>query len=170
MAGQFQISIQHNLVGFEDALLRAPRLVLGEIDATMGKLAGIVTERLRDATPKFTSQLTNATSPVRRTLGEWLVRTVGKRYATYVDEGAGPGGYVPLRVLRRWIRLKGIRPRVPGMTQMGLALVLQRLIAARGIRAQNYVKPVVDRTRGLAFFMTRAAAARGMAAVGALKG
>lgn len=170
MAGQFSIAVQHNLVGFEDALLRAPGLVLGEIDATMGKAAAMVTERLREATPKFTSQLTNATAPVRRTLGEWLVRTVGKRYATYVDEGTGPGGFVPLRVLRRWIRLKGIRPRVPGMSQMGLALVLQRLIAARGIRPAHYVKPVVDRMRGPIYFMTRAAAARGMAAVGALRG
>lgn len=132
--------------GIRRAFERAPELVVRHLGGAIRTMTNRIARDAKRRAPKAFSQLTNSiigrmVSPLT---GEV---TPGTNYARMVEEGTGPGGRPPLRVLEDWIRVKGIRPRDPSMSTTGLAIVMADAIAKRGTPAQPYLVPAYEANR-----------------------
>lgn len=135
------------------ALSRAPERVLWHVQRALARFTQEAARQMKRDAPKATSLLTNSiqarqTGPLEYSVGPTV------RYARYVEDGALGGGWPPDEALRRWIRLKRIKPRTPGMNEDDLVYVIGRAIHRRGTPAQPFVEPVAESP----FFRQRAQA------------
>jgi hypothetical protein len=142
-----QISITHNLEAARQVIEQAPQKFGAAVDGAVARGAVELANRIKTRAPKFTSQMTNAVLPSRIAPLHHVV-TVGKAYASYVENGSNPGGRPAVSTIERWIRLKGISPRTPGVSQRSLAHLIRQSIAAKGIRPQPFVAPAAARFEG----------------------
>jgi len=61
-------------------------------------------------------------------------------YGKYVDSGRKPNSkWPPVKSIRDWIKVKGIKPNKPKMTQEQLAFVMARSIGIRGVPAVPFL-------------------------------
>lgn len=139
-----QISITHNLDVARQVIDKAPEQFGAAVDGAVARASVELANAIKQRAPKFTSQMTNAVVPSRVAPLHHVV-TVGKKYASHVENGSNPGGRPAVSTIERWIRLKGITPRTPGLTQRSLAFLIRQSIAAKGIRPQPFVAPSVAR-------------------------
>jgi hypothetical protein len=71
---------------------------------------------------------------------------VANDYFTYVSTGRRPRARkVPIEDLLKWMKDKGLRPKA-GQTYNQLAFAIQDAIYKNGIKAKNYINPVMDVT------------------------
>lgn len=142
-----QISITHNLDVARQVIDQAPQQFGAAIDGAVARGAAELANDIKRRAPKFTSQMTNAVLPSRVAPMHHQV-TVGKQYASHVENGSNPGGRPAVATIERWIRLKGITPRTPGLSRRSLAHLIRQSIAAKGIRPQPFAAPAVARFEG----------------------
>lgn len=94
--------------------------------------------------PKAVGTLAKSIAHQRLDVARFEV-VAGSRYAVHVEEGAGPGGWVPQASLMDWIRRGlGVQPRDPRMSQESLARLIQLSIHKHGTPAQPFFRPAVD--------------------------
>lgn len=132
------------------ALARAPVRLAWHVDRALARAAGEIARQMKQDAPKALSTLTKSVNSANTGLLEYRVGP-NVQYARYVEEGTGPGGWPPDAALRRWLRVKRIKPRTPGMSEDDLVYVMGRAIHRRGTRAQPFVEPIADS----AFFRAR---------------
>lgn len=138
------VTITHNVGDVAAAIERRGSAAVAAVDRALGRGAREVARDAQREAPKFRSQIatsaqTEHTAP--------LVHTVrfGARHAAYVERGTGAGGRPTLAEMLDWLRLKGITPRIPGMSQRSLAALIRKRIAQRGIKAQPFAQPALER-------------------------
>lgn len=125
------------------ALARAPQRLAWHVDRALARAAAEIARQMRQDAPKAMSTLTQSikdehTGPLEYRVGPHV------RYARFIEEGTTGGGRPPDEALRRWLRIKRIKPRTPGMSEDDLVYVIGRAIHARGTRAQPFVEPIAD--------------------------
>lgn len=135
------------------ALARAPERVLWHVQRALRAFTQEAARQMKRDAPKANSLLTNSiqatpTGPLEFSVGPTV------RYSRYVEDGTLGGGWPPDEALRRWIRRKRIRPRVPTMNEDDLVYVIGRAIHRRGTPAQPFVEPIAESP----FFRQRAQA------------
>jgi hypothetical protein len=157
---EFRITITHNAAEVAEALRRAPRAVLGELDRAMRTGAVAIARDARERAPKANSELVNAIAPERISLLEHHVRAA-KNYASHQERGTGPGGRPSLTTMIQWIRRKGLSARA-GMSERSLAFLIRRSIARKGVPAKPFMKPALEAQRSRLDGLFRAAVARGL--------
>jgi len=144
MATRRVFDLTTNLPKLTAAMQRAPQRMLTNVDNALGRGAIELSRAEREAAPKFRSELANSILYQRVGLLEHLVAARGKSYGPYVEDGTGPGGRPPLAEMEAWIRLKGIQPRTPGMSQRSLAALMRRSIARRGIKSNPFFSRTLE--------------------------
>lgn len=142
--GGIRIKLVHNTAEIGRKIVAAPQFMAEEIDRAFGRIGIKLSRAEREAAPKYRSELTNAIGYERVGLLQHIVAARGKAYGPYVDQGTGPGGWVPLEEIANWIRRKGITPRKAGLTINGLAHLIRQSIAAHGVHAQNFWDPTFE--------------------------
>lgn len=125
------------------ALARAPERLAWHVGRALARAAAEIARQMKQDAPKALSTLANSINSAQTGLLEYRVGP-HVQYARYVEEGTLGGGWPPAEALRRWIRLKGIRPRTPGMSEDDLVYVIGRAIHRRGTRPQPFVEPIAD--------------------------
>lgn len=71
---------------------------------------------------------------------------IANDYFTYVSTGRRPRARkVPVEDIIKWMKKKGIAPR-PGQTYNQVAFAIVDKIYKTGIKAKNYINPVIDVT------------------------
>lgn len=134
------------LKAVEEALKRAPQLVLQAVDGAAGRGAQEVARKAKQLAPKADSTLTNSILARRITLGSWMT-SANARHAGALEGGTRAGGRPPVQTLLAWIQRKSISPRTPGMSMEDLAHLIRRKIVRRGTRAQPYLRPALESMR-----------------------
>ncbi|HET8555283.1 MAG TPA: hypothetical protein VFL78_10690 [Rhodanobacteraceae bacterium] len=145
------------------AIARMPDEMLRALDKDLHRGAIQIADAEKDEAPKFRSELANSIGPERVGLAEYMVRTRGKTYGVYVDEGTDAGGRPPLREMLAWIKLKGIQPRTPGMSLKSLAALLRMRIAQHGIQPNPFAERALAQERPVLERMLVASAERVLA-------
>ncbi|MFZ5658766.1 MAG: hypothetical protein ACOY5C_02790 [Pseudomonadota bacterium] len=127
-----------------EAFRRAPAVMERHLGRAVRRGAAEIAREARGLAPKAHATLTQS---IRDQALSPLVSRVaaGVAYAAYVEAGTGPGGRPSARSLLDWIKAKGISPRDPTLSPADLAFVLSRAIAARGTRAQPFLRPAAQR-------------------------
>lgn len=138
-----KISVTHNTDAVAEAVRKRGEAAIADVDRAMWRGAQEIARDAVTKMPKFRTTTAAATNVEHVGPLEWLVR-FGTHYAKYVEDGSGPGGWVPTAEMMDWIRMKGIRPRDPGMSLRQLADLLQWHILQNGIRAQPFAQPALD--------------------------
>lgn len=162
MAGN-SITITHNTPEVMAKLGQMPGYVGQTVDRAMATGASHVTKSAIVKAPKADMELTKAIQQERITLLEHHIRAA-KDYASYQEEGTGPGGRPSLDRMLQWIARKGITPR-NGMSVRSLAQLIRRKIARDGVPAQPYMAPALEENRSRLDGLFRAAVTRGLAAI-----
>lgn len=157
------MKIQHNAHEVADAFKRLPESVLKEVDGALARGADEITHEARERAPKDSSALTDAIIPARISLLEHHI-TASKEYASFQEDGTGPGGWPSLDRIMAWMRRKGITPNT-GTNVTGLAFLIRRSIARKGVPAQPFMQPAFDAVAPTLDARIRASVARGIAAV-----
>lgn len=123
-----------------EALRRAPATMSRHVGKGLLR-GGIEIARLaRRKAPKALSTLTQSINQQR--VSNFRVDVVAAmNYATAVEEGAKPGGWVPTESLLAWIRVRQIKPRREGMDVNDLAYLIQQKIFRKGTKAQPFMEP-----------------------------
>lgn len=129
---------------------------LRAVDDALHAGAARVAREARNRAPKGRSTLTNSTTQARSTLNDEIsIARLGiarfqvvaqARYAVYVEDGAGPGGWPPMASILDWMQVHRITPREPGMSQESLARLIQLTIHRRGTPAQPFMQPALEDT------------------------
>jgi len=102
------------------------------------------------ATKKVLSQYKLAGSDLSKSV-EYVYRNdvfvlLANDYFTYVSTGRRPRARkVPVEDLIKWMKRKGINPKA-GQTYNQVAYAISESIYKSGIKAKNYINPVVDVT------------------------
>ena len=135
-----------DLEGAADAFDKAPAQLFKRLDQAVDRGANELAREAKRNAPKAHSHLVNS---IRVQRDEDLARIVGPNmdYGPYVEQGSGPGGKPPRQSILDWIRVKGIQPNQPNMTQASLAFVISRSIARKGIEPQPYMTPAAEDSR-----------------------
>lgn len=113
------------------------------VDQVLERGAITITRAARSNAPKARTTLTNSIAHQRLGAARFEV-VAGARYAVHVEEGAGPGGWVPRKSLEDWMQVHRIAPRDPRMSMDSLTRLLQLSIFRHGTPAQPFFKPAVD--------------------------
>jgi len=138
-----KIQITHNTEAVAEAVRKRGEAAIADVDRAVWRAGQEIAREAVTTMPKFRSTTAAATGVEQWGPLEWLVR-FGTHYAQHVEEGTGPGGWVPTAEMMDWIRMKGIRPRDPGMTLAELAQALQWHIFRNGINAQPFAQPALE--------------------------
>lgn len=104
------------------------------------------TREAKRKAPKADSTLTNSIAPKQLSLTHHQI-IAGTHYKRYVEEGTGPGGWVPDKTMEDWIKVKGIQPRDPEMSMEQLVYLIQTKIFYQGTPAQPYFHPAAQLIR-----------------------
>lgn len=133
------------------ALLASPRALERHLDRAIGRVTQEIARDARIKAPKAFSTLTNSIRGFRPSTSEGIVAP-GVDYARLVEEGTEGGGdrLPPTRNLLDWVKVKGISPNDPDMTQEDLAFAIARSIAVKGTPAQPYLRPALEENRARA--------------------
>lgn len=123
---------------------RSPGVLERHIDRGVGRGALELSREMRKEAPKAFSTMTQSIGVNKPGDGIRQV-TVGQEYGIYVEEGAGPGGFPPLRSMMDWIRVKRIRPDDDSMSERDLAFVIARSIARKGTPAQPFASDSTEK-------------------------
>lgn len=158
-----KIRIEHNSTQVADAIAKAPDVVLPEIDKAMKRGADEIADQQKADAPKFRSHLSNSIQVAAQPLLYTI--TAAEKHGEYVERGTGMGGRPKLTELLAWIKLKGIAPRDPTMTALGLAFVIRRKIATSGIRAQPFFYKAYEKKASRLTELLESAANAGLAKV-----
>lgn len=161
----FTITITSNAREIADAIRRGDREVLQRVDRALGRGAAELAREMRTRAPKDTTQLTNAVQTSRAGPLEHHV-VAAKDYASYQEQGTGPGGRPTLDQTLAWLRRKSITPRTP-MSQRSLAFLIRRTIARRGVPKQPFAQPALEATRSRLDALVRASVTQGLRAMSA---
>ena len=129
-----------------DAFDKAPAILLNRLEQAVGRGAGEIAREAKRNAPKAHSHLVNS---IRVRREQDLARMIGPNmdYGAYVEQGSSPGGRPPRQTILDWIRVKGIQPNQPNMTQSSLAFVISRSIARKGTEAQPFMAPAAEDNR-----------------------
>jgi hypothetical protein len=141
-----RVVILHNSGQVAEAIEKRGQAAVAGIDRAVGRGAHEVARDAQQHMPKFRSTTAAATNVEHNAPMHYTVR-FGTRYAKYTDGGTGPGGRPSLAEMLDWVRLKNIQPRTPGMSQKSLAALIRRSIAQRGVTAQPFAEPALERQR-----------------------
>lgn len=126
-----------------DALTGAPAAVMRELGRGTSRAAQEVARQEKRDAPKAHSALTNSIRVAR--VGS-LERIVGPTVA-YAEDVINPTPaqpHPPVQSILDWIRVKGIQPNKPGMTQPGLAKVIARSIGQQGTPGNDFLNQSAD--------------------------
>ncbi len=126
-----------------NSLNSRPAIVLAEVDKQLSRGRMELARLARAKAAKADSTLTQSIRSKRKGVGLYEV-IAGANNARYVEEGTGPGGWIPKESLQDWIQAKGITPNDPDMTKEDLAHIIQRSIFNKGTPAQPYFRPAYD--------------------------
>lgn len=118
---------------------------LRAVDEALHYGANIVARKARNRAAKARTTLTNSIALARQGIARFEVMAQA-RYAVYVEEGAGPGGWPPTASILDWMQVRRITPRTPGMSQESLARLIQLTINRRGTPAQPFMQPALEHT------------------------
>lgn len=113
------------------------------VDQVLERGAITITRNARANAPKARTTLTNSIAHQRLDVARFEV-VAGSRYAVHVEEGAGPGGWVPTKSMQDWMSVHGVTPRDPSMGMDSLTRLIQLSIYKRGTPAQPFFRPAVD--------------------------
>jgi len=113
------------------AVLKAPELLVRELDKAIGRSVHTMARTARKESPKHTSVLTNSINVERPNRLEGLVR-VGVAYGLYVHAGVKPGSFPNVEHIHDWVRQRGLVPVVPGEDTNDIAWRVARSLARRG--------------------------------------
>lgn len=113
------------------------------MDQVLERGAITIARTARSNAPKARTTLTNSIAHARLAVGRFEV-VAQARYAAHVEDGAGPGGWVPKASLQDWMKVHGVTPRDPSMSFDSLTKLLQRSIHAKGTPAQPFFQPAID--------------------------
>lgn len=158
-----KIVISHDAHEVAEALKRAPREVAREVDKALRRGAVEVTRSARDKVPKAESELVQSIQPQRISQLEHHIRAA-KAYASFVEDGTGPGGWVPLAKMLRWVARKGLTSQAYA-DPVQLAKAIQRKIVRSGTPPQPFMAPALKENTSRLDSLLRAAVARGLAQV-----
>lgn len=139
-----KIVLTHNTDAVAEAVRKRGEAAIADVDRALWRGGQEIAREAVSTMPKFRSTTATATGVEQAGPLEWLVR-FGTHYAKYVEDGSGPGGWVPTAEMMDWIRMKGIRPRHPDMTVSELANLLQWHIFQNGIDAQPFAQPALEK-------------------------
>ena len=116
------------------------------IESAIRGIIGRMAVDARIGAPKAHSHLAKSINATQISPLEGIVAP-GVNYARMVEEGTGEGGRPPLRVMLDWVRVLGIQPRDPAMSDVDLAFVIAQSIAETGTPPQPYLQPAFDKNR-----------------------
>ena len=125
---------------------RMPPAVITEVDRQLSRGRMELARLIRTNAPKYDSTLTNSIRSKRKDIGFFEV-VAGADYALMVEEGTGPGGWVPKESLEDWIKAKGITPNDPDMSRDELVNLIQLSIYRKGSPAQPFFKPAFEQMK-----------------------
>lgn len=128
---------RHSLL---QAINKSPALAEQAINQIFRRATQEGTREAKREAPKADSTLTNSIAPKQLSYTHHQIIT-GPHYSRYVEEGTGPGGWVPDKTMEDWLKVKGIRPRDPDMSMEQLVFLIQTHIFYKGTPAQPYLKP-----------------------------
>lgn len=157
------MTVRHNTPNVAEGLQRLPRAIITEMDAALARGAAEITREARERAPKDTSGLTNSIIPQRVSLLEHHI-IAAREYASFQEDGTGPGGWPSLDRIMAWIRRKGITPHAAD-DDRGLAFLIRRKIRRQGTPAQPFMEPAFDAVAPKLHDRLRASVARGIASV-----
>lgn len=101
----------------------------------------------RELAPKASSLLTQAIQAQMIDPLTWEI-VAATNYARPIEEGSAGGGRAPVQAILDWIKQRQITPNNPDMDQEDLAFVIQKSIQAKGVKAQPFMQPGLDKNRG----------------------
>lgn len=113
------------------------------VDQVLERGAITISRTARAKAPKARSTLTTSIAHQRLDVARFEV-VAGARYAVHVEEGAGPGGWIPRASLQDWMKVHGVTPRDPRMDMDSLTRLLQLTVYQRGTPGQPFFQPAVD--------------------------
>lgn len=138
-----KIEVTHNTGAVAEAIRKRGEAAIKDVDRAMWRGAQEIAREAVTTMPKFRTTTAASTGVEQMGPLEWLVR-FGTHYAKHVEDGSGPGGWVPTAEMMDWLRMKGIRPRDPGMTMAELARAIQMKIFRSGIEPQPFAQPALE--------------------------
>lgn len=145
MNANLHFSASARLAPVARAIAQMPHDMLQALDKDLDRGAIKVAAAEKAEAPKGRSELINSIAAERTGLAEFMIRTRGKAYGVYVDEGTHGGGRPPLREMLAWLKVKHIQPRTPGMTLKSLASLLRMRIAQHGIAPNPFAERALDK-------------------------
>lgn len=125
------------------ALRKDAQATVRVVDQVLERGAIAMVNGARARAPKARSTLTDSIKQQRLDVARFEVYA-GASYAVHVEEGAGPGGWVPRASLANWMQAAKVTPRDPRMSADSLTRLLQLLIYRNGTPAQPFFRPAVE--------------------------
>ncbi|WP_296050152.1 hypothetical protein [uncultured Alteromonas sp.] len=134
------VSLNVSRHGLLQVIKKSPALAEQAINQIFRRATQEGTREAKREAPKADSTLTNSIAPKQLSYTHHQIIT-GPHYSRYVEEGTGPGGWVPDKTMEDWLKVKGIRPRDPDMSMEQLVYLIQTHIFYTGTPSQPYLKP-----------------------------
>lgn len=140
------MKITDNCQRLYKSLNRRPAIVLAEVDKQLSRGRMELARLIRANAAKADSTLTNSIRSKRKDIGLFEV-VAGANHARMVEEGTGPGGWVPTKSLEDWIQAKGISPNDPDMSKEDLVDLIQLSIFRKGTEARPFFRPSYEQMK-----------------------
>jgi hypothetical protein len=137
-----QMGLQIHHRGLMQAISQGPAVLRKHMNLAVLRTVMEIARYARRYAPKAFSTLTQS---INHRMVNALTGEVAPHvdYAEMVETGTGPGGFPTDEAIFRWIKVKGIQPRDPGMDQRDLSFVIARSIALEGTPKQPYMAPAL---------------------------
>lgn len=143
------VSYEVEIKGLDEQIRRLdryPQIAGVELGIAMRQAVAMIEREAKIAAPVNTGQLRSSiTSKIELMMGGEVTGIVGTNviYAPAVEFGARPH-FPPLQPLAYWVSRKlGIQ----GWEGIGVTIMIARKIAARGTRAQPFLKPAFEKAK-----------------------
>ena len=149
-------SVRHTVDRLAEQLRRASLQVIRATDRA-GQRVAIEAARIgKEDAPKSLSELTNSIR--NEQIGVAFHRVIASAaHARYVHDGTTGGGVAPIEVLRRWVRVANIRPRL-AISEDEMLYLIQRKIYNEGSKAQPFFNRALRTSRERMLALVPAAA------------
>lgn len=161
-----ELRVEIDSARVQAALAKAPSAMLASISRGLLRGAKELARDARAKAPRAFSTLTHSIKADRVSPLEYRVAP-HVDYARYVEEGREPGKAPDPMSLLDWIRRKKITSDNPKMDQWGLAYVIARSIARKGIAPQPYLEPAFHANESRVLQMVRDSIEDGLRRAGA---
>jgi len=145
MAG-FEITTNAGPLG--QALRNSPATIKRYLSPALTKSALIIARQAKRNVSAngsmANSTLVNSINSYTALDGLEAVAYAGANYARFVEFGTRGGGYPNQQTMIDWLRVKGIKPNNPDMSEKELAYVMARDIALNGTKAAPFMQPAFN--------------------------